>query len=136
LHGGATPSGDAWHKPHAAIDAAKTERKIRDRVRAAKRRAARLAAMSEEERAAHERWQRSHAPTSAADRAARRAERKHAKAARDSWERRRTGAELSPEVRELDDTIAALRARYAALRAEMEGAEATTPEWFREGVFG
>jgi hypothetical protein len=76
-HGGKTPSGDQWHvvqygdcsTPHGA---AKFNRKLRDRERHARERAARLAAMTSEQRAKHNAWHRSHAPGSEARRKAKR----------------------------------------------------------------
>jgi len=66
-HGGRTPKGNGWHKPlwpdagrPDAIE--RLDRKIRDLRKAARRRAAKLAAMTDQERARHENWQRSHRP--------------------------------------------------------------------------
>ncbi|WP_457940835.1 hypothetical protein [Mesorhizobium sp. 10J20-29] len=54
-------------------------RKLADKQRAAAKRATRLKAMTPEQLAKHEAWQRTHAPTSAGDRARKRAEREHNK---------------------------------------------------------
>lgn len=79
-HGGRSPTGDNWHRPvwpKGAVNAVeKLERKLRDRERAAKRRAARLARMSPEEREQHEAWQGAHRPGSAAGRRRRREDRR------------------------------------------------------------
>lgn len=75
LHGGKTPSGDQWHvvqfgdcsTPHGE---AKFNRKLRDHQRYAAKRAARLAAMTPEQRAKHDAWHRAHAPGAAVRRRA------------------------------------------------------------------
>jgi hypothetical protein len=79
-HGGRTPKGANWHKPvwpdaerPDAID--RLNRKLRDHRKTAKKRAARLAAMSPAERERHEAWQRSHRPGSKSARAAARQQR-------------------------------------------------------------
>ncbi|MBY2969516.1 hypothetical protein [Rhizobium leguminosarum] len=82
-HGGKTGRGAAWHKhgwPNGdAPDAEqKLARKLRDKARAAKKRAARLAAMTPEQRERHDAWQRTHPPGAAAARASDRTRRKHA----------------------------------------------------------
>lgn len=87
VHGGRTPKGDDWHKPrwpdgNAASFEEKLNRKLVDRERAAKRRAARLAAMTADERARHEEWQRTHKASSAPKRAKARANRQAAAAIR------------------------------------------------------
>ena len=76
-HGGASTKGDRWHRirPPRRDEAngiERHDRKLvkRDRKQAKKMR--RLAAMSSEDRARHEAWQASHAPTSVVDRARRR----------------------------------------------------------------
>lgn len=66
-HGGVTPKGDDYHKPRwpkrTAPDAEeKLNRKLRDREKASKKRAARLANMTPLQRKRHEAWQRSHKP--------------------------------------------------------------------------
>lgn len=86
-HGGRTPKGDQWHQPQwPDADApnweAKLHRKLRDRERAAKKRAVQLKAMTPEERAAHGAWQRAHKPGSAAKRTMARKERADAAAFR------------------------------------------------------
>lgn len=83
VHGGATPSGDQWHRMQfptkdrpGALQ--KWERKRRDHERARLKRERRLAAMTPEERAKHEAWQRAHKPGSVHERAQKRADRKMA----------------------------------------------------------
>jgi hypothetical protein len=78
LHGGKTPSGRQWHvvqfpdcsTPHGE---AKFNRKLRDHKRYAEKRAARLAAMTPEQRAKHDAWHRSRPPGAEAARSAQRA---------------------------------------------------------------
>jgi hypothetical protein len=67
LHGGKTPRGRQWHViqlPDCSTPAgeAKFNRKLRNRNRYAVKRAARLAAMTPEQRAKHDAWHRSHPP--------------------------------------------------------------------------
>ncbi|MFI5411578.1 hypothetical protein [Kaistia sp. UC242_56] len=95
LHGGRTPKGDQWHCPvwpdkNAPNANAKLARKLQDLERAAQKRAMRLATMSPEERAAHERWQKSHPSGSAGTRATDRARR------RQDAEARKLFAQLEP----------------------------------------
>ncbi|WHO77465.1 hypothetical protein [Rhizobium leguminosarum] len=82
-HGGKTGRGAAWHKPGwpngDAPDAEqKLARKLKDQARAANKRAARLAAMTPEERERHDVWHRTHRPGAAGQRAADRMRRKQA----------------------------------------------------------
>lgn len=118
-HGGRTPSGDAWHQvawpdPASPNAEAKLHRKLRDRERAAKRRAARIAAMTPEERAAHEAWHRARKPGSAAQRAAAKRERQDAEAFREAIEA--PPPPLSPERAMLRRRIEELQAKLAEIR--------------------
>lgn len=114
LHGGRVGRGDGlWHKPvwpngDAPDFEAKFQRKLRDQARAEKRRQARIAAMTPKQRDRYFKWRASHAPTSAADRAARRRDR-----GSDEWLR---GVLDRPE--KIDPEVAELRAKAEALRAE------------------
>jgi hypothetical protein len=83
LHGGATPKADGWHKPrwpgkNSRNGEVKLARKLGDRERAAKKRARCLAAMSPEQRAAHDAWHKTHPPGPSSRRAADRARRQSA----------------------------------------------------------
>jgi hypothetical protein len=62
LHGGRTPRGKDWHRPQPGSDAVKTQRKLKDIERAAKKRAKRLASMTPEERQRHAEWQKPTGP--------------------------------------------------------------------------
>src|SRR5262245_43273841 len=62
LHGGRTPRGENWHRPQWSSDFVKTNRKLDDRERKDRKRAARVAAMTAEERAAYFDWQKTHRP--------------------------------------------------------------------------
>lgn len=80
-HGGLTPKGDAWHKPRwpkgdSPTAEKKLQRKLRDLDRAAKKRAARVAAMTPADRERYERWHKARKPGSAKARAAARHQRK------------------------------------------------------------
>lgn len=65
LHGGLTPKGKDWHKvqwPRRGAPMAKLEKKLREIERRQAKRRAQVAAMSPEERARYEAWQRTHKP--------------------------------------------------------------------------
>lgn len=115
-HGGRTPKGNDWHRPvwpdAASPNAeAKLQRKLRDQRRDAKRRAKRLAAMTPEQQAEHENWQRTHRPGPAAKRALTRKERADA----DSFSQRANAPEPEPSPEQVK-----LRKLIAALEAELE----------------
>jgi hypothetical protein len=121
LHGGRSPKGDAWGLPvwpnSSAPDAEeKLQRKLADRQRAAKKRTARLAAMSPDERRRHEAWHAARKPGSAAARERARLERKQAAEARALASAPRPAP--TDESAELDRQIAALKAELDARRAE------------------
>jgi len=93
LHGGRTPSGNRWHRLARADGkgpkaGAKFVRKLRDQERRAKDKRLRLKRMSDEERAAHEAWQKAHKPGPPGPRAAERDRRKQNVWVRDLLERK------------------------------------------------
>ncbi|WP_332716091.1 hypothetical protein [Pelagibacterium mangrovi] len=114
VHGGRTPKGKDWHKPRwpnkSAPDAnEKLNRKLKDLDRAYRKRERRLVAMTDDERARHEEWQRSHKPGSAAARQAAKARRQKNADARARYERSRNEPQpLSPELEHLEQQIAQL----------------------------
>lgn len=117
-HGGATPSGDGWHKtrwPKADVpdSDARLSRKLRDIDRAARKREKRLAAMTADKRERHLRWQATHRPGSSARRTAARSERKQ------SDELAAViavpSAPRSPELEALDRLMDEAKRRAAAL---------------------
>jgi len=117
-HGGLTPRGDNWHKPRwpnpDAPDAEqKLARKLRDLERAAKKRAARVAAMSPEERRRYDAWQRACKPGPAAVRAAARQARKQAAAFAKSLSEKRPA---NPEAEAIQREIDKLERRAASAR--------------------
>jgi hypothetical protein len=120
IHGAATPKGSGkgtgWHIPTPAITAAKTERKIRDRIRAAEKRARRLAKMTPDELDAHKRWQITHKPASAAAREQARAERKQNAELREMIAAPRPAP--TGEAAELESQIAMLRAELDERRRD------------------
>lgn len=126
-HGGRTPKGDAWHKPRWPNGDRpdwndKLNRKLHDHDRAAKKRAARLAKMSPEEREQHDAWQKAHRPGKASNRARTVAERKQAA------ELQASIAEpppVSPEASRLQRQIEELERQ----RAELERSAAVPPPW-------
>lgn len=122
LHGGASPKGRRWHMPRwpdaAAPDATeKAERKIRDREKASRKRAARLAAMTPEERAAHEAWHRTHKPGDPGQRAAERERRRQGREARALLEGGREPKPVSAERAAVAAEIAELKRRLAEVQA-------------------
>jgi CRP-like cAMP-binding protein len=97
--------------------AKKLHRKIADRERAAKKKARRLAAMTPEERAAHQAWHAAHRPGSRAGRADRRIRRKHSAELRALTERE---PPHDPVIEKLDRARDVIRARLAALQRECD----------------
>lgn len=133
VHGGATPKADEWHRTQwpngKAPDAerkllAKLKRSERDQ----RRRDRRLAKMSPEEREAYDRWQRSHKPGSAAERARKRADRRAAADLRASTE--------SAEARPVSPEVAALQAERMRLEAARDRLMRLLENQTDEGVFG
>lgn len=117
-HGGRTPSGDRWHIPQPGPTPEKTERKIADRIRAAKRRARKIAAMSPEERQQYEKWERTHKPGSAAARKARRLETARNKEIRATLNTAKPAPDPDPELIALQQHRAQLQAEADRLRLE------------------
>lgn len=124
VHGGRTPAGDGWHKPRwpdgdAPNANEKLNRKLRDRERAAKKRAARLAAMSERERARYEKWLLAHRPGPAAQRNARRLEKKQSDEMRELL--KRVEAKREPMIDALQRQIDELEHQLALARKDIFG---------------
>jgi hypothetical protein len=80
-----------------------------------KRRAARLAAMPPEERAAHERWQRSHRPGPSETRHSERERLRQNRTAVELFARATDVPAVNAEASALDDAIRELRQRAARL---------------------
>lgn len=109
-HGGATPAHKNWHKPvwpngNAADAEEKLRRKLRDRERAAKQRAERLAGMTPEEREQYDAWQQSHRPGSPVERAARRQQRQQAAEVRKMLERDEPANPATDELQQMIDEL-------------------------------
>lgn len=100
-----------------AEDVTKWAAKGRDRERAAKKKARRLAAMTPEERVDHEAWQAAHRPGPPGLRAAARERRRQNRDLRDMFARADEPSPSNLEAAELADQAAALRARIAELEA-------------------
>jgi len=121
-HGGRTGQGDLWHVPRyagfsTAAGEAKFNRKLRSQKRYAEKRAARLAAMTPDERAKYDAWHRSHRPGAAAARSTRRA-----RASEDAQARLLITLEPSqqpsdPELIRIEGALAAANARLVVLEA-------------------
>lgn len=121
-HGGRTPKGEAWHKPrwpdaNSADAEAKLARKLRDREKASRRRARRLARMTFDEREKHAQWQRAHKPGSAKKRAAEKELRRQNTEAAKSFESQH--AVVNPAVAELQSLIDELERRVAVTNIDI-----------------
>ena len=125
LHGGATPSGDNWHvvrwpDPNSPGANEKLHRKLKDRERRAAQREARVAAMTPEERARHERWHRTHQPGSAAARRREKAFRQQSRAVLGLASELSDAPVPSPESIARHERVRQLEEKAAALRADIE----------------
>ncbi|WP_072375049.1 hypothetical protein [Rhizobium tibeticum] len=116
-HGGRTPKGDEWHKPRwpngdASNAEKRLQRKLRDLERAKRKRDARLARMTPEERDRSAAKSRAARPRPAKERAADRAARKEAAKTRALLAEERP---RDPALVEIDRQIAELERRAASL---------------------
>lgn len=135
LHGGLTPRGDQWHRPQFSSALHKLDRKLCDRERQAKKLAARLAAMTAEERAAYDAWQATHRPGAAGQRASARERKRQAIDARATLAASAhgpQGAQGAQEARALDKVIAEARRELRRLSDGLEAARGLPSD----GVFG
>lgn len=142
-HGGRTPSGDGWHRPvwpnGGAPDAERRlARKLQTLERAARKRAARLRRMTDEERQQHEEWHRARPTASAAARAEVKRLKLQARQARSMMGRDAPKAALAdPEYLAICERIADLRAQMPALyEDQIKQDEASGADETMEGVFG
>jgi hypothetical protein len=142
-HGGRTPSGDGWHRPvwpnGGAPDAERRlARKLQTLERAARKRAARLRRMTDEERQQHEEWHRARPTASAAARAEVKRLKLQARQARSMMGRDAPKAALAdPEYLAICERIADLRAQMTALFEDQNKQdEASGADETMEGVFG
>jgi hypothetical protein len=132
LHGGRTPKGKDWHRPQPGANASKTQRKLKDIERAAKKRAKRLAAMTPEERKRYEEWQKAHRPGPAGPRAAARARRAQSRDVRERLAKMDEPAPQNAEAQALAAAIEALRHQARQLRAD----QCIPITNLTEGIFG
>ncbi len=130
-HGGKTPRGSRWHVPQYAgcASEAKLNRKLRDHQRYAKKRAARLAAMTPEQRTKHDAWHRSHAPGAAAARNARRERTRQNGEARRLLSPEPCQRSLDPEKVRIETALADARAKLLLLETQSK------PTDEDEGIF-
>jgi hypothetical protein len=134
-HGGATPSGSAWHVPQYADPSTprgerKLNRKLRAMQRYAETRAARLVAMSDADRERHLAWHRTH--PAGGNRASRRA--KSDQAHHNEAFRRLIAGE--PSLPTTDTEKVRVNAELAAARARLATLETRNAEPSNdEGVF-
>lgn len=120
-HGAATPRGDKWHVityPNGKAPNAekKLQNKLRQQELAAKRKKARLAAMTPAERERYDAWHRARRPGAAAERERRRREAKVAAEMRKALQEPNT-RRTTPEMERLDRELQRLEAE----RAKMQG---------------
>ncbi|MDM7971042.1 MAG: hypothetical protein QUV10_15620 [Paracoccaceae bacterium] len=131
-HGGRTPSGDGWHRPvwpnGSAPDAArKMYAKLASLERAARRRAARLAAMTPDEQEQYQKWHIERPVGSRKGRRAAKVERHRKAEAKAEFSKTATvSRDNDPEYQALVDRIAELKAKLAALEKDE----------IEKGVFG
>jgi hypothetical protein len=134
-HGGKTPSGRQWHVvqfPDCSTPTglAKFNRKLHDRERYAEQRAARLAAMTPEQRAKHDAWHRTHAPGAAALRDAERVRRGQSADAKRLLAQGPLSVAPGTKLARVRAALATTRARLASLEART-----TKPTDEDEGIF-
>ncbi|MBQ0820024.1 MULTISPECIES: hypothetical protein [Microvirga] len=129
LHGGRTPKGKDWHKPQPGATATKTQRKLKDIERAAKKRAKRLDAMTLDERKRYEDWRKTHRP---GPRATERAKRAQAREARERLAEMDRPAPQTAEAQALAAVIETLRHQAQQLKA----AQDTATTNLTDGIFG
>jgi hypothetical protein len=130
LHGGLTPRGDQWHRPQWPARPEKLNRKLRDRERVEKRRAARVAAMTPKERAAYVAWQNTHQPGPRGERESARVRRLQDREAAKLLAGQRVPPGDQEAIDALTSAIEALRREAARIAPGIDLSEAT------EGVFG
>lgn len=135
IHGGKTPSGRQWHVvqyPDCSTPAgeAKFNRKLHDRERILRKRAARLAAMTPEQRARHDAWHRSHAPGGGGPRNVKRERSRQNDEARLLLTVRGSLPTTDPELDRIEATLATLRSKLAQLLSREQSSTGTD-----EGVF-
>jgi hypothetical protein len=135
LHGGKTPRGRQWHVvqfPECSTPGgeAKFNRKLLDQKRYAAKRAAKLAAMTPDQRARHDAWHRTHRPGAGA---ARNAERERARQNTEARALLTVGPSLPTTDPELARVLTALAAATAKL-ARLEG-KAGRPIDDDQGIF-
>lgn len=117
LHGGATPKGAKWHQvqmPGRGAPIGKLEKKLREIERRRQKQAARVAAMTPEQKQRYDAWHRAHRPGTAAQREARRRDREAS-----AMFAVARAAPTGPEMDKLAAAIAELQARKALLLARI-----------------
>lgn len=120
IHGGLTPRGDQWHRPRLPAAPAKLNRKLRDLDRRQKKRVARVAVMTPDERAAHHAWQQSHKPGTPGPRRAAREARRQNRAARDQLNAAPVPPQHDPLIENLGAAIDELRRKAECLTRSTE----------------
>jgi len=114
-HGGKTPSGAQWHRPVLSADPVRRARKLKTLERRRTQLAARVAAMTPEERERYERRRTAARPGTPAQRAQRRQDRSARKGLQQPAA---TVEEVTPEIAALDALIAELERQQMEIRTE------------------
>ncbi len=127
IHGGLTPSGPNWHRvryPAASASPAKLEKKLQEIEHRERRRRARVAGMSPEERARYEQRRRAMRPRSPTVRAQERQDREAA----ELLSTPRATAPTTPEGEWLRAEMAKLEAEQAQIEAELASRNGATEQ--------
>lgn len=131
-HGGRTPKGKDWHKPQwpkkSSPDAErKMVARLRDLEKREKQRQKRLAKMTEEERAAFDKWHRDRPLGTPAQREAKRLASKQNKDARARFLQPTPARLVDPKMEAIQARIAELRAQIAAMGEQAPGEHKLAP---------
>ena len=123
LHGGATPTGKDWHKvqlSNPGNSPKKLDRKLKDVARRRAKQAARVAAMTREQRAKYDAWHAARKPGGAEVRRAA----TEAREFRDMLAERASAAPVeTPEAKAIREAIEALERKAEALKRPEDGPE-------------
>lgn len=124
LHGGSTPSGKDWHRTQLANrskSSKKLERKLRDLERRRAKQAARVAAMTPDERARYDAWHAARKPGAPEVRRAA----AQARDFRDMLAERASASPVeTPEAKAIREAIEALERRAEELKRPKSGPDA------------
>ncbi len=115
LHGGLTPKGENWHRvryPGPGAPMTKLDKKVREIERRRRQQAAKVAAMTPEQRARYDHWRATHKP---GGQSVREVARRDREAAEDFAKLANYQPPANPEVERLETEIAELERRLDEL---------------------